>query len=100
MVSQKDQSPIQVTQVIKEEHYVVRPDRVWERLIDQIDKYQGKSIKQIKSTIAAQWINDGKAIPRPSDLHRYAVSIYYRNKYFNKDWDHTVPDWALEGEYS
>lgn len=94
------QTPLTVTQVIREEHHNIKPDRVWERLVDQIDKYKDKSVKQIKSMIAAQWINDGKAIPRPSDLHRYAISIHYRLKYFNKDWEYQVPDWALEGEYA
>lgn len=94
------QSPIPVTLVTKEDHYVVRPDRVWDRLVEKIDKYSNKSVKQIKSMIAAQWINEGKAVPRPSDLHRYAISIHYRLKYFNKDWEYQVPDWALEGEYS
>jgi len=85
--------------IIKETTIIPKPDKTWEKLVENIDKYKEKTIKQIKSMIAAQWINEGKAIPRPSDCHRYAVSIHYRLKYFNKDWNYEVPEWALEGEY-
>lgn len=60
---------------------VFKVDRVWERLKANQDDYIGLSVKAIKSKIAAQWLNDGKAMPRPSDLHRYAVSIYLNLKY-------------------
>lgn len=96
----KPKEPVSAVLVTREDHYVVRPDRTWEHLVNQIDKYKDKHIKHIKAMIAAEWINNGKAIPRPSDLHRYAVSIHYRLKYWNKDWEFTVPDWALETEYS
>lgn len=86
--------------IVKEDHFITKADKTWEKLVENIDKYKEKTIKQIKSMIAAQWINEGKAIPRPSDCHRYAVSIHYRLKYFNKDWNFEVPEWALEGEYA
>lgn len=82
--------PQEVVNVVREEHYIVRPDRVWERLVDNRDKYDGLNVKQIKSKLVAEWLNAGKAMPRPSDLHRYAVSLYLRQKY--KDGE--VPDEA------
>lgn len=91
--------PVEATLITRHDHYIVKPDRVWERLVEQGDRYVGKSVRQIKSMIAAQWINDGKAVPRPSDLHRYAISIFYRLKYFTEENNYQVPDWALENEY-
>lgn len=87
-------TPIPVTLVTREEHYVVRPDRVWERLSQNLHKYQGKSIKEIKSAIAVEALNNGKAIPRNADLHRYAMSIFTLNKYDTKEWPE-IPEWAL-----
>lgn len=60
---------------------VLKVDRVWERLRDHREEYEGKTIKAIKSKLCAEWLNDGKAIPRPSDLHRYALSLFMLNKY-------------------
>lgn len=80
------------TIVVKEDHYISRPDKVWEKLKTQIDAYKGKSIKQIKSMISAQWLNEGKAMPRPSDLHRYAISLHTLSYYSGE----MVPDEALE----
>lgn len=60
---------------------VFKVDRVWERLKNKQDTYKGLTVKAIKSKITAEWLNDGKAMPRPSDLHRYAVSIYLNMKY-------------------
>jgi len=74
-------------EIIKE-----RQDKVWEKLLDQREKYKGKNIVQIKSMICAEWLNNGKAMPRQCDLHRYAMSLFYRLKYE----DHEVPDIALE----
>lgn len=71
---------------------VYKVDRVWERLKNNVEDYNGLTVKSIKSKIGAQWINEGKAMPRPSDLHRYAVSLYMLNKYK----DGVVPDNALE----
>lgn len=79
-----------VVSVTREEHYIIRPDRVWERLLDNRDKYRDMTVKMIKSTISAEWLNNGKAIPRPSDLHRYAISLYMLNKY-----DGIIPDDAI-----
>lgn len=68
------------TLITREDHYIVRADRVWERLYGKYEDYANKSVREIKSKIATEWINNGKAMPRPSDLHRYAVSLYYVNK--------------------
>jgi len=73
--------PIQAIEVIKEEHYVVRPDRVWERLHAKYDDYKNLSVLDIKKKLAAEWLNNGKAIMRKADAHRYAVSLYYLNRY-------------------
>lgn len=70
---------------------VFKIDRVWERLKANKTDYKDMTVKAIKSKLCADWLNDGKAIPRPSDCHRYAVSLYYINK-FN---DSYVPDNAL-----
>lgn len=93
--------PMEVTVITKEDHYVVRPDRVWERLRDRMDEYADMTVARIKSKIAADYLNNGKAIPRTADLHRYAMSLYYLNKY-RKDQagDVQIPDTALENEYS
>jgi len=88
--------PMDVVNIIREEHYVVRPDRVWERLIAKQEDYKGITIKAIKSKLCAEWLNKGKAIPRPSDLHRYAVSLYYLNKY---EGAQMIPDTALMEEF-
>lgn len=89
--------PLEVTLVTKEEHYIVRPDRVWERLRDrQINgDFDGLTIRQIKSKIAADCLNSGKAIMRNADLHRYALSIVTLCKYKNQE----VPADALNQEY-
>lgn len=86
---EKDIGPVTVIREV-----VSRPDKVWERLVADEDKYSNKSVKQIKSMICAEWLNMGKAIPRPSDLHRYAVSLYMRQKYKGNE----VPDDAFEKE--
>lgn len=81
------------------DHYYPKPDKTWEMLKEQSEKYVDKSVKQIKSMICAQWLNNGKAIPRPSDLHRYAVSLYYLNKFKDEKGIIDVPEYALEGEF-
>ncbi len=78
---------------------VVKVDRVWERLQeDQLlrERFTGKTVTQIKSMIATQWINNGKAMPRPSDLHRYAVSLWYMTKYP----DGNIPEDAMVDEFN
>lgn len=80
--NKKDQGgTLDVVNIVKEEHYIVRPDRVWERLSSQKEEYSDLTLREIKSKMVAQWLNAGKAMPRPSDLHRYAVSLYMLNKY-------------------
>lgn len=82
------------------EYQQFKMDKSWERLKEQEEIYKDKSVKQIKSMICAEWLNAGRAIPRPSDLHRYAISLFYRQKYMNKDHNYEVPDYALENEYN
>lgn len=89
------EKPIEGTLITREEHYVVRPDRIWEGLSQNKELYENLTVKQIKSKIAAKWLNAGKAMPRPSDLHRYATSLYYVNKYKDQE----IPDGALEDEF-
>lgn len=79
--------------VTKEIHHE-KQDRVWLRLLDQRDIYIGKTVPQIKSMIAAEWLNSGKALPRPCDLHRYSLSLFYKNKYTDE-----IPADALEDIY-
>lgn len=92
--------PMEVVQVVKEEHYIVRPDRVWERLkMRQAEGiYDGLSVHQIKSKLAAEWLNAGKAMMRNADAHRYAVSIFMLNKY--KNHPDGVPDNAFREHYN
>lgn len=92
--------PIPVTVVTREERYVIKADRVWERLHSKADAYGGLTVKAIKSKLAAEWLNNGRAVPRTADLHRYAISLYYLNK-FKKDQvgDTEIPDTALMEEY-
>lgn len=87
--------PLTAVQVTHEDHYVVRPDRVWERLKSQYERYEGKTIREIKSQLAAEWLNAGKAIMRNADAHRYATSLYYINKFDKEE----VPDTALLEQY-
>lgn len=75
---------------------IYKVDRVWERLRDHREDYQGLTVKAIKSKLAADWLNNGRAVPRSADLHRYAISLYYLNKYK----DEVVPDDALMYELS
>lgn len=94
----KEEKPTEInTVVINHDNYYPKQDKTWEMLKDQSDKYIDKNIKQIKSMICAQWLNNGKAIPRPSDLHRYSLSLFYLNKF--KDEPDGVPEYALEGEF-
>ena len=84
-----------LTLVTKHDHYVVRPDRVWEKLYAKQADYKHLSLAQIKSKIATEWLNAGKAMPRPSDLHRYATSLKWINKYSGKE----IPEFALQEEW-
>lgn len=92
--------PMPVTQVVvKEEHYIVRPDRVWERLKQRQSEghYDDLTIQAIKSKLAAEWLNAGKAVMRNADAHRYAVSIFMLNKYKQRG---EVPDTAFMEQYN
>jgi len=82
---------------LPEREVIFKVDRVWERLRDSRDKYKDLTLPKIKSKIAVDYLNSGKAVPRPSDLHRYAISIYYLNKYDDKGY---LEDDALECEYN
>lgn len=82
--------------ITKEDHYVVRPDRVWERLSHDLTEWEGLTVREIKSKISAQQLNHGKALMRSADLDRYAKSLFYMIKYKNQD---CVPDDALISEY-
>lgn len=73
--------PTEGVLITREEHYVVRPDRVWERLSAKSEDYADMTVRGIKSKLCAEWLNAGRAVPRPSDLHRYAVSLFLLNKY-------------------
>lgn len=89
-------TPMTATLVVtKEEHYVVKPDRVWERLYSEHEDYENMTLKEIKSKISVDYLNNGKAIPRPSDLHRYALSLLYLNKFRGRD----IPAKAMIDEY-
>lgn len=93
--------PVEATLIVKEEHYVVRPDRVWERLHAKADDYSDMTIARIKSKLSVEYLNSGRAIPRPSDLHRYAMSLFYLNKYKKEQvGDVEIPDTALEEYYN
>lgn len=74
-------------------------DRVWEKLRNAADEYQDMTIARIKSKISADYLNNGKAIPRSADLHRYAMSLFYLNKYKNEGTYDQIPDTALEEYY-
>lgn len=85
-------TPSPATLITREEKVIIKTDKVWEKLLDNKDKYRDKTIKQIKSTICADYLNNGKAIPRGCDLQRYAVSLFMLCKY---EAD-IVPDFALD----
>lgn len=92
--------PVDAVKVTREDHYVVRPDRVWERLRTNADMYGNMTISRIKAVISADYLNNGKALPRQADLHRYAVSLYYLNKYKKEQaGDMEIPADALESMY-
>lgn len=93
-----------VTEVLVINNEKVKPDRVWEglitKLIEQPDMYDGKTIPQIKSMISVDYLRRLKAVPRPSDLHRYAISLWYIIKYDLHVKDSDIPLDAMEDEYT
>lgn len=83
----------------------IKQDRTWERLcndmIENPNKYKGRTLPQIKSMIAVEYLRQLKAVPRPSDLHRYAVSIYYISLHgLHTSEDKKISDEALVMEYA
>lgn len=92
-----------VTEVLVINEEKVKPDRVWEGLIQNLienpDIYDGKQIHQIKSMISVDYLKRLKAVPRPSDLHRYAISLYYIVKHDLHVKDGDIPLDAMEDEY-
>lgn len=93
-----------VTEIMVINQEKIKPDRVWERLMEELisgpDKYDGKNVAQIKSMIATSYLRQLKPVPRPSDLHRYSVSLYNIVKYgLHKREDAEIPDNALEETY-
>lgn len=92
-----------VTEIMVVNEEKVRPDRVWQRLMEELmldqGKYDGKKVYQIKSMIATAYLRQLKAVPRPSDLHRYATSLYYIVKHNLHVEEVDIPDDALEDEY-
>lgn len=93
-----------VTEILVVNEDKIRPDRVWERLMSELienpNKYEGKQVHQIKSMISCEYLRKLKAIPRPSDLHRYAVSLYHISKHgLHVNENAVLEDDALDGEY-
>lgn len=74
-----------VTEILVLNEEKVKQDRVWQRLIEELienpTKYEDKTVAQIKSMISVSYLRQLKAMPRPSDLHRYAVSLWHINKH-------------------
>lgn len=92
-----------VTEILVINQEKAKPDRVWEHLMTEMienpNKYDGKAVHQIKSMISVSYLNKLKAIPRPSDLHRYAVSLYYINKHGLHVKEGEMPEDELDNEY-
>lgn len=92
-----------VTEILVINEEKVKPDRVWEglmkTLIENPDMYDDKAVYQIKSMISVDYLKKLKAIPRPSDLHRYAVSLFHIVKYDLHRREADIPLDALEQEY-
>lgn len=81
----------------------MKQDRVWQNLVGELIEnpilYDGMSVPSIKSKIAVGYLRQLKAVPRPSDLHRYAVSLFYIVKHELHRRDNPIPDDALLNEY-
>jgi len=87
--------------VLKEEK--LKQDRTWQNMITELIEnptmYDGMTVPSIKSKIAVGYLRQLKAVPRPSDLHRYAVSLYYIVKHGLHQHDNVIEDDALINEY-
>lgn len=93
-----------ITEMLVVTEEKLKVDRVWERLmnelIEQPDRYDNKTVAQIKSMISVSYLRNLKAMPRPSDLHRYATSLYYIVKHdLHVNDKAEIPDEALVEEY-
>lgn len=92
-----------ITEILVIEEHKEKPDRVWQNLIEELihnpEMYDGKQIHQIKSMISVGYLKKLKAVPRPSDLHRYAISLYYIVKYELHIKEADIPMNALDDEY-
>jgi len=93
-----------MTEILVLNTEVTKPDRVWERLMTEFIEnptlYDDKTIPQIKSMISVSYLRKLKAVPRPSDLHRYALSLYKIGQYgLQRSSDAQIPDFALVQEY-
>lgn len=92
-----------ITEILVIEKEKEKPDRVWQHLMEDLirnpDMYDGKQIHQIKSMISVSYLRRLKAVPRPSDLHRYALSLYYIVKHELHVKEADIPLDALDNEY-
>lgn len=94
-----------LTEVLVINNEKIKQDRTWERLMNEMienpGKYRGKTVPQIKSMIAVDYLRQLKAVPRPSDLHRYAISLYYIQMHgLHTADDKKISDEALVLEYA
>lgn len=94
-----------VTNILVLNEEKTKVDRTWQRLMTELIEtpglYNDKTIPQIKAKIAASYLRQLKAVPRPSDLHRYAVSLFYIVKHnLHTDPDAPLLDSALYEEYA
>lgn len=94
-----------ITEIMVVHEEKVKPDRVWQKLMNELienpEMYDKNTIPQIKSKIAVGYLRQLKAVPRPSDLHRYAVSLYHIAKHgLHESERATIDDDALEAEYT
>lgn len=92
-----------VTEVLVLHDEKPKADRVWEGLMSDLIEhphmYDDKAVYQIKSMISVAYLKRLKAVPRPSDLHRYAVSLFYIVKHDLHNRGQDIPLDALEEEY-
>jgi len=76
--------PIEATLITRHEHYVVKPDHVWERFYAKmLENPETVTYTQgdFRKWIMADYLTRAKPVPRAADLNRYAFSLYLlRNK--------------------
>lgn len=100
----KDKNAV-LTEILVINNEKVKTDKTWERLVNEMiqnpDKYRGKTVPQIKSQIAVDYLRNLKAVPRTADLHRYAISLYYISLHGIHTTDKAkISDEALVLEYA